>query len=882
MEVLPTSPSPAAAGVPSAAPAYRSRIGRWVLAATAALSALVLLVVAYGAWRGHAEDIATGQHDALNLARIIAAHAAQGIQAIDLNLATTEHVFRKMPTGLPATPAQIDWLLQGRLLLNPNVRTLYIIDRNGIGTHNTHDSGAFLGSDHAGRDYFRWHRDHPSAAVHISAPQLSRIRGTSFIPVSRRLTAPDGQFDGVIVAALEPKFFQDFYTSVDLGAHGSVAIFRRDGTLLARGPHIESLVGTSFASIPLFSTHLKTAEQGSYRQTAFTDGVDRTFGYATVPGTDLVVTAGFGEEDVLASWRHESATALGGAAIVVVALFLLTWILLRELRRRDTLTETLAREEARYRRLLSTANEGILKIDTQRRTVLVNAKACSLLGYTEEEIIGRDPFELVVEEDRPLGQKMIQMRQQEQVALQYELRFRRKDGSTLWTITSASSIFDEAGTYIGALAMLTDITERARAERNLLRNFKHVEALRALDQAILTAHSREEFAALGLARLRELFSYWGGAVMVFDFVKNDVEVLAVNRREDSAYDPGNHFTLEEYGARDLEVLRQGADLFVPRADPANLPSLLAKLYEQGMRSYVRIPLLAEGELIGALNLPCDSEGAYTNEQVVIARTVADQLAIGLRQSTLRGQVAQQAANLEKRVAERTAQLEMVNQELESFSYSVSHDLRAPVRHITGFAGMLLEENTALDEGAKGMIGRIQQAAARMNALIDDLLTLSKTSSQPLNRSWLDLGALVQEVIDELLLTVHHAPIDWRIERLASVCGDPTLVRAVLQNLIGNAVKYGAKREHLRIEVGMQAGASGEAVVFVRDNGAGFDMRHAEKLFKAFSRLHSAREFEGTGIGLATVQRIIHRHGGRIWAEAAVGEGATFYFTLPPE
>lgn len=237
--------------------------------------------------------------------------------------------------------------------------------------------------------------------------------------------------------------------------------------------------------------------------------------------------------------------------------------------------------------------------------------------------------------------------------------------------------------------------------------------------------------------------------------------------------------------------------------------------------------------------------------------------------------------LERRVQERTAELEALIGELDAFSFSVSHDLRTPVRHIDAFARIVLEDHgEALGDDGRGGLKRVLEAAQEMNRLIDDLLGLARASRAEMARGNLDLAALARAAFDALKAVEPERAIALTTAAELPARADPGLVRVVLNNLIANAWKYTRKREGARIEVDSAAIDGGRAF-FVRDNGAGFDMRYAEKLFRPFQRLHSASEFEGSGIGLATVQRIVRRHGGRIWAEGAVGSGATFYFTLEP-
>lgn len=233
--------------------------------------------------------------------------------------------------------------------------------------------------------------------------------------------------------------------------------------------------------------------------------------------------------------------------------------------------------------------------------------------------------------------------------------------------------------------------------------------------------------------------------------------------------------------------------------------------------------------------------------------------------------------LEQRVAERTAEIERAYRDLESYSYSTSHDLRTPLRALNGYAHILLDtEGPRLGEDSRKMLDRIVHNSNKMGRLIDDLLDYERTSRQPLECGALDLAALVSDVLDELRETYPAAQVS--VGELPPACGDPILLRQLLINLIGNALKFSAAQAQPHVEIG-GLGREGEARYYVRDNGAGFDMGHAAKLFGMFQRLHHESDFPGTGVGLAIAKRIVERHGGRIWAEAAPGRGATFFFTL---
>ncbi len=235
-------------------------------------------------------------------------------------------------------------------------------------------------------------------------------------------------------------------------------------------------------------------------------------------------------------------------------------------------------------------------------------------------------------------------------------------------------------------------------------------------------------------------------------------------------------------------------------------------------------------------------------------------------------------DLEVRVIERTTQLAAANEDLEAFSYSVSHDLRTPLRHISAYTRLIEESSSQLDPEAQRMFKRIREGAKRMDRMIDDLLNLARLDRRRMTLEMTSLNSLVETVLHDLTSETVDRNIDWRVGSLPAVQCDPGLIQQLFVNLLSNAVKYTRRRERAVIEID-QSTVEGQLVYFVRDNGAGFNPSYSHKLFGTFQRLHTDEEFEGTGVGLATVQRIVRRHGGRVWAEAETDKGATFYFTL---
>lgn len=292
-----------------------------------------------------------------------------------------------------------------------------------------------------------------------------------------------------------------------------------------------------------------------------------------------------------------------------------------------------------------------------------------------------------------------------------------------------------------------------------------------------------------------------------------------------------------------------------------------------VKSLVMVPIRSDSP-IGAIGNYWAEPHQATSEEVDLLQALANTTSVAMENIQL-------YTDLERRIRERTSELEMANRELESFSYSVSHDLRAPLRAINGFIGLLAERSgSSLDPESWNYITLARSGAARMAMLIDDLLRLARISRGELKRQTVDLGAMARETLAGLQSQHSDRAAEWWIQEDLSTTGDSRLLGVVLENLLSNAWKFSSKQDKTRIWFGRLPEEPGFDRFYVRDNGAGFDMKYAENLFAPFRRLHREDEFGGTGIGLATVRRIIERHGGTIWAEAGVGTGATFFFSLP--
>ena len=413
-----------------------------------------------------------------------------------------------------------------------------------------------------------------------------------------------------------------------------------------------------------------------------------------------------------------------------------------------------------------------------------------------------------------------------------ELQLPRRDGGVLDISLSAASTTDPQGTVRGIIVLLADNSRRKSAERALVQSEENYRLLFASNPHPMWVFDRETLAFLEV---------------------NDAAVAHYG------------YSRDEFLAMTIRDIRPAEEI------PA-LMEAVGRVTDRARFDGIWRHRLKDGTEITVEVISHAIDFAGRQSVLVLANDVTERF-------RMEKELVRLNAELEERVQARTVELERANRELESFSYSVSHDLRAPLRHINGFSSALAEEcGELLPEECRTYLQRIDAAANRMGVLIDDLLSLARVSQVEMRHERVDLSRLCAVVLKHLQETAPERPVECGVAPGITASGDPLLLRQLLENLLGNAWKYTAHAAVARIEFGL-ATSEGNPCCFVRDNGVGFDMQYVDKLFKAFQRLHG-NEFEGSGIGLATVQRIITRHGGRVWVESALGRGATFYFTLP--
>lgn len=513
------------------------------------------------------------------------------------------------------------------------------------------------------------------------------------------------------------------------------------------------------------------------------------------------------------------------------------------------------------------ANEFDLKLFELTNVDYRGKKDCDLAAYSD---FYREAFLNCEESDEMAWRAGVTSRMDEIIP--------RRDGSEMVFDIIKVPMFASDGRRKGLIVVGRDITDKKIAEARQKLYLQRLEKLLEVERSILSTQSTEKIAKSALNHLRVFLNCQRASVILLDKEKDLFTITALDASYKTNVDIGTSFPLEfspwgKLSSGEVLVINDFLEL-------KDLNPIDEMLLKEGIRSRVSVPLIIDNSVRGTLNLSSVYPDNFNGESIKIVQDVSVSIALAIQHSEFVDKINRQNSELEKMVDERTVRLRQTISELESFSYSVSHDLRAPLRSIGGFSQALIDDySEKLGEEGVALLNRIVSASHRMSDLIDALLLLARIIRSEMSIESISLSDMVLNAFAEHQKMDGHARnSEIIIQPGLNVKGDPKLIRIAIENLVSNAWKFTKNNDNTLIEFGKSV-VDGEDVFFIRDNGVGFDMKYSNKLFGAFQRLHSAEEFEGTGVGLATTKRIILRHGGRIWAESRLNDGTTFYFTL---
>ena len=553
--------------------------------------------------------------------------------------------------------------------------------------------------------------------------------------------------------------------------------------------------------------------------------------------------------------------------------------------------------EARWRSVVENAPDTILSIAEDGTIIFSN----QLDEEGNDEQKGRSVYESLLPEDHEKARQMIEQVFKTGEPITYEIQAYDEDHDLLWFSIRLGPVKQPDGRVVNGIVIVTNIQDEKGArealhfsEEALRQSSEYLAALNQIGRALSTLQDLDGAMKVTLDAMKASLPLDAFFITLYDIETNFVWFPLLYDSGRKWDEPGGR--LDE-GTMTAQVIRSGAPMLLNRTpEEIAFAGQNKRLIGDSTRvsaSIIVAPLQIGPRIIGVIAAHSYTQNAYTQDHLTLLSGAANLVAIAIENARLyeaaqrelaerkraEDEVRELNAQLEQRVLQRTVELEASNRELESFTYTVSHDLRAPVRGLHGFSQILLSDYAEeLPEQAKGYLRRVEDNARLMGELIDDLLAFSHLGRQQVKKVPVNATAIAKQAFDEISEQADRRRIQFTLHELPAVQADRALLKQVFVNLFSNAIKFSRQRELAEIEVGSQESKRGIAI-YVRDNGAGFEMQHADKLFGVFQRLHAYDQFEGTGVGLAIVRRIIERHGGHVWAEGELEKGATFYFTL---
>ena len=755
-------------------------------------------------------------------------------------IATLDLQLRDLRRAWLRDPAGFNEVVLGVIEALPVGFVTHISVTNADG-HVLYDS---LGRTHAAfigdRAHFKAQRDAATEdRLVIGQPVKSRVAEGWAVVVNRSILV-DGRFFGTVQIAVPTAFIARRLGDLQLSDLDVVALIAPDGAFIARSLDHEEAMGTSVPEGRPFLTD-RVARRGSFHTQGLVDGIARTYGWYRLNATGLVVAIGIADQAVLAplapALKTNRQATMALIALLLLSGGLITALLLHLGRKASALD---AIKVLRLRQFESSPL-GMLVMDLRtNRFVDCNEAALRLYGYpSREAMLSRTPLDISTKQQpdgrssAEKGVALVELARHSGVVV-FEWRHLRPDG-TEWDGEGYLMAFELDGRSLVQFTM-QDITLRKRTEAAL----------------------QESEARLKEAQRMARVGNWKRDLTTEELTWSD-EIFRIFEVDPS--------------------VKPSYKAFITRVHPEDR-TLVTSTYQHSVDT--REPY----ERVHRLLMP---DGRVKHVRVAGFTEFDGDLAVrsvGTVQDITEVHTAEEALKrlneeLEQRVAERTREMSVLNRELEAFAYSVSHDLRTPLRSIDGYASLLEEEcGVLLNDDGKAYVNRIRTSSRRMGRLISDLLALAHLNRAELRYEPVDLTRLAHAIARELASTDPARTVQWRIDEGMQVWADAGLLGVVLQNLLGNAWKYTGQTASAVISFSHTTLDDGTVEFCVRDNGAGFDMAYAEQLFEPFKRLHAHHEFEGSGVGLATVHRVIERHGGRVRGEGSVGRGAAFYFSLP--
>lgn len=616
------------------------------------------------------------------------------------------------------------------------------------------------------------------------------------------------------------RLIEERFSTIFRNTSAGMVLGAPDGSLIEVNPAFCHFLGYTMAELLKLTveeiTHPDDREMSRQQRSASLQGHSSTYTYekryvrkdgSTVWG------------QLSSNWFHDA----DGRPLYAVGL-------IQDITERKRMEEALRESEERFRRLYNDTPAMLHSIDQNGRLLSASNYWLEVLGYERSEVLGRKSTEFLTEASRRYAEEMVLPEFfKTGICKDVSYQFLTKGGELIEVLLSATADRNDAGEIVRSMAVMTDVTERKRAE----------EALR---------ESEEKFAKAFRA---------------------NPSPLAISTLTEGRFIEINEAFERVFGYKDEEAIGRSSRELNMWQYPQDRQRMISILQSEGR---VRNEEITFGDKNGKTVIALYSAELIDLRGEPCLLSIVDDI-------TARKQLEEKIEILNTDLACRAFELESANLELENFSHTVSHDLRSPLTSITGYCELLLDyQGDGIDEQSRSYLEQIYSASHRMAHLINALLDFSCLTRGEIQQETVNLSGLAREISVELRLEAPQRSVNFRIAEGITANGDGLLLRAVLQNLLGNSWKYTARKETAEIDFGMTEN-DGVKVYFVRDNGAGFDMAQADKLFTPFQRLHDKQEFAGSGIGLATVQRIIKRHGGRVWATGEIGKGATFFFTL---